>query len=304
MEITFWGVRGSFPCPGPSTIRYGGNTACLEVRFSGTRRLAVIDAGSGIRELGNDLAKRDDSGGGAVRADLFFSHTHMDHIMGFPYFSPLYVPGTELRIYGPATFEEGSLRKVLGEQMSYHHFPVRLSELPAELAYSELQECSLGLGDGITVTTRYLNHPLSCLGYRFEHAGQVLCTAYDTEPFFNLFAPEGGEPPGDNLVCREGQKAAALANERLEGFFAGADLLIYDTPYTLAEYESSRRGWGHTAIEDAIRNGRRAGVKRLALFHHDPDRTDLQLDELASTYCGSLEGMEVFFAREGMRVRI
>jgi phosphoribosyl 1,2-cyclic phosphodiesterase len=305
MEIMFWGVRGSVPCPGRETVKYGGNTACVGVRFGEPRRIIVIDAGSGIRALGNDLAGCTHSGK-PVEVDLFFSHTHMDHIMGFPYFNPLYSPGTQLRIYGPATFEEGSLRKVLGEQMSYHYFPVRLADLAAEMVYTELRECRLELGDGVSVTTRYLNHPLACLGYRFEHGGQVLCTAYDTEPFYNLFAREGDDPATGETVCQEGERVAARANDRLEGFFAGADLLIYDTQYTLAEYEASRKGWGHTAIEDAIETGRRARVKRLAFFHHDPDRTDAQLDELTSIYgkSGGGDGMEVFFAREGMRIRI
>lgn len=305
MEIMFWGVRGSIPCPGRKTVKYGGNTACVEVRFGDSRRIIVIDAGSGIRALGNDLAGRANSGE-PVDVDLFFSHTHMDHIIGFPYFAPLYLPGTKLRIYGPATYEEGSLKKVIGDQMSYHYFPVRLSELAAEVAYFELQECRLELGNDISVAARYLNHPLLCLGYRFEHRGQVLCTAYDTEPFYNLFEQEGDDPSGGETVCREGERAAALANERLEEFFAGADLLIYDTQYTLAEYGSSRKGWGHTAVEDAIETGRRARVKRLALFHHDPDRTDAQLDELESVYGQSAGSgaMEIFFAREGMRIRI
>jgi phosphoribosyl 1,2-cyclic phosphodiesterase len=305
MDITFWGVRGAIPSPGPHTVKYGGNTASIELFFRDSHRRIIIDAGSGIRNLGshmmspNNLQK-------PIEADLFFTHTHSDHMIGFPFFTPLYVPGTKLRIYGPATYYEGSLERVIGSQMSYHFFPVRLAELAAEMIYRELKEGCHELGDGIKVTTRYLNHPLMCFGYRFEHDGRVFCTAYDTEPYRNLFAWGPDKPSNDDPVILEGEKVTSQENKRLEKFFEGADLLIYDTQYLQKEYESSRIGWGHSAIEYAIDSARRAQVKRLALFHHDPERTDAQIDALASVYCKreQAEDMEIFFAREGMRIEI
>jgi phosphoribosyl 1,2-cyclic phosphodiesterase len=305
MDIRFWGVRGSIPSPGERTVKYGGNTACVELRFRDSPRLIIIDAGSGIRELGDHLLSHDHRAG-PLEADLFFTHTHIDHIIGFPFFAPLYVRGTKLHIYGPATYDEDTLENVIGSQMSYHYFPVRLVEVAAEIVYRELKEGHFELGDGIEVTTRYLNHPLLCLGYRFEHHGRTVCTAYDTEPFRNLFAEASAPFCSDDGIASEGQNVATQENSRLEEFFAGADLLIYDAQYLQEEYESSRLGWGHTAIEYAIAAARRAGVKRLVLFHHDPGRTDAEIDALASVYGrrDPADGMEILFAREGMQIEV
>jgi len=305
MDITFWGVRGGIPSPGAHTVKYGGNTACVELYFRDSRRTIIIDAGSGIRNLGIRMMSPDYRQK-PIEADLFFTHTHSDHIIGFPFFPPVYAQETKLRIYGPATYEEDSLEKIISSHMSYHFFPVRLAELAAEMVYNELKEGSYDLGDGITVTTRYLNHPLLCFGYRFEHQGRSVCTAFDTEPFRNLFAQNPGRPDDDDPIALEGENVAAQENSRLERFFEGADLLIYDAQYLRQEYESSRLGWGHSPMEHAIESAQRAHVKRLALFHHDPERTDAQLDALESRYHKHRQGKatEIFFAREGMRIEI
>ena len=305
IDIKFWGVRGSIPSPGERTVKYGGNTACVELRFRDSQRIIIIDAGSGIRELGDHLLIHDHRRG-PVEADLFFTHTHIDHIIGFPFFAPLYVQGTKLRIYGPATYDEDPLEKVIASQMSYHYFPVRLSEVAAEMVYHDLKEGHFDLGDGIEVTTRYLNHPLLCLGYRFEYRGWIVCTAYDTEPFRNLFAEASSSSGSDDRTANEGQIVADRENSRLEEFFTGADLLIYDAQYLQKEYESCRLGWGHTAVEYAIAAARRACVKRLILFHHDPGRTDAEIDALVSVYCrrDHSRGPEILFAREGMQIEI
>jgi phosphoribosyl 1,2-cyclic phosphodiesterase len=305
MEIVFWGVRGTIPSPGAETAIYGGNTTCLELCFPDSGRLIIIDSGSGIRALGTYLlspAWRHKP----IEAELFFTHTHSDHIVGFPFFAPLYVPGTKLRIYGPATYDDNSLKKIIAMHMSYHNFPVRLAELAAEIEYTELKEGVYELGSGITVRTRYLNHPLLCLGYRFEHQGRVFCTAFDTEPYRNLFASGAEGSAADDAIAREGEQLAAQENKRLEEFFAGADLLVYDAQYLRQEYEASRLGWGHSTIEQAIEAAGRAKVKRLVLFHHDPDRTDGQIDALAERFCRHDDkvGMEILFAREGLRIEI
>ena len=301
MKIKIWGTRGSIPAPGADTVKYGGNTICVELRFGEKNRLIIIDAGTGIRLLANDILKKD-LPGGPVKADLFFSHTHWDHIMGFPFFTPIFIPGTELKIYGPVTYEEDSLEKTIGGQLQYRYFPVKYSELSAKIEYIHLKEDEFDLGDGMTVKTKYLNHPVSCLGYRFEFAGKSFCTLFDHEPFKNIFSTDPADPDYDPVVAEEGEIAAREENEKIQNFYRGADLLIHDCQYTEQEYLSSKKGWGHSYFDYVVSSAQRGNVKKLLLIHHDPMRTDDQLDELAN-YCNSLiQGktiMQVSMAREG-----
>jgi phosphoribosyl 1,2-cyclic phosphodiesterase len=307
MELKFWGVRGSIPCPGPETVKYGGNTLCLELRLKTAdhERLVIIDAGSGIRQLGDALLA-DCFGNGHFRAEIFLTHTHLDHILGLPFFAPMYLAQTRLRIHGPITCEEDRLEDVIGGQMSYRYFPVRKEELGACIEYIDIREGRYDLGDGIMLIAKYLNHPLLALGYRFEYRGKVLCTAYDTEPFYNVFGVDPSDPAYDELVAAEGDEAAREENSRMEDFFYGADLLIHDGQYTRTEYEAGKIGWGHSPVEYAIETAERAAVKRLVICHHDPLRTDSQIDELARSFCsGRRNGdMQIAFAREGMLVEI
>lgn len=304
LKVKFWGVRGSIPCPGPKTVKYGGNTACIELRFTEVERLIILDAGSGIRDLGNFMMAND-LPKGPMRTEIFITHTHWDHIMGYPFFTPIYIPGTKIKVYGPVTFEGETLDKVVGGQLTYRYFPVRQNELAAEIKYIDLKEGSFDLGDGIRLITKYLNHPVLCLGYRFEYRGKTFCTAYDTEPFRNLFCTDPGDPSYDEAMASEGELVAEEQNSLLENFFAGADLLVYDAQYAQAEYEKSYRGWGHTPIEHAVSTANRAGVKAVALFHHDPLRSDAQLDALAAQYDpASCDQARVFFAQEGMELEL
>ncbi|MFH0785718.1 MAG: MBL fold metallo-hydrolase [Pseudomonadota bacterium] len=303
MKVRFWGVRGSIPSPGPKTQKYGGNTACIELRVGADGRLVIIDAGTGIRSLGNymmgnDLPK------GPIKADIFLSHTHWDHIMGYPFFTPIYIPGTKLKVHGPVSFEDDPLEEVVGGQMKYRYFPVNLGELASEIEYIRLKETpSIDLGDGLHLSTKLLNHPITALGYRFTFNGKVVCTCYDTEPFRNLFITDPDNPDYDEAMAFEGEEVAVEQNLAIDQFFAGADLLIHDAQYTAAEY-GTRINWGHTSIEHAIAAANRVGVKKLALFHHDPDRSDATLDEWSAIYCesGKYGDTEVFFAREGMEI--
>ena len=306
ISLRFWGVRGSIPCPGPNTVIHGGNTACLELRFGPERRLIIVDAGTGIRELGNDLM-RTDLPKGPIHTTLFLTHTHWDHIMGFPFFSPVFIPGTELKIFGPVTYEDDPLDVIVGGQLTYRYFPVRQDQLAAKIEYGNLKEGVHDLGDGLVLRTKYLNHPILVLGYRFEYAGKSVCTAYDTEPFRNVFAAEPTDPGYDAEAVREGEIAAREENAKIREFYRGVDLLVHDTQYTQKEYVTGKMDWGHSSYEYAINSAARADVKRLVLFHHDPLRTDQELIRFERIYRNALRGktsMQVCMAREGMTIDV
>lgn len=305
MIIKFWGVRGSIPCPGPHTVKYGGNTACIEVRLENPDRLIILDAGSGIRELGNHLVTRGACRNG-LNAEIFLTHTHWDHINGFPFFTPLYIPGTQVTVHGPIAMENHSLEQIVGGQLTYYYFPVQETDLAAKINYRELKEGCYDFGNGLTIEVQYLNHPLLCLGYRFTFQDKILCTGYDTEPFTNIFCTDPADPAYDPVMADEGELAARQENERIHKFFEGADLLIHDAQYTLEEYHPAKIGWGHSAIETAIEAGVDSHVKRLALFHHEPVRTDQDLDKIEQKFLSAdtSPDMDIFFAREGMEIRI
>ena len=304
MKIRFWGVRGSIPCPGPTTVEYGGNTACIELRFGENDRLLIIDAGSGIRSLGNFMMQHD-LPKGPIDTSIFLTHTHWDHIMGFPFFTPIYIPNSKLKIYGPVTYEDEGLDQIVGSQLSYRYFPVKHSELAADITYHPLKELSMDLGDGIQVTTKYLNHPILCLGYKFEHEGKVFCTVYDTEPFLNVFPTDPEDPSYDPVAAEEGDIAAKEENEKILRFIEGADVVVHDTQYTHEEYLDSKIGWGHTPFEFAINSAHKANVKKIVLFHHEPMRTDKQLSQLAEQYRDAIGGkssLDIEIAREGLEI--
>ena len=297
-----WGVRGSIPCPGPTTVKYGGNTACIELRFND--RLIIIDAGTGIRGLANYLMQND-LPKGPIDTSLFLTHTHWDHIMGFPFFIPIFIPGTKLKVYGPVTFEDEGLEEIVGGQLTYRYFPVKHSELSANISYHALKEMSLDLGGGLQVRTKYLNHPILCLGYRFEFEGRSFCTLYDTEPFRNVFPTDPEDPDYDPIAAREGEKAAKEENEKILKFIYGADVVIYDSQYTYKEYTQGKYGWGHSYFEFVINAAAKADIKKVLFFHHDPMRTDEKLDELLAGYRAKIKdktNLEIDIAREGMEI--
>jgi phosphoribosyl 1,2-cyclic phosphodiesterase len=237
-----------------------------------------------------------------IDADIFITHTHWDHIMGFPVFAPIFVPGVNLRIRGPVSYEDETLESVIGAQLSYRYWPVRQSELSAAIEYGELKETTLDLGGGLSVTTKYLNHPVLCLGYRFEYQGKSIVTAYDHEPFRNLFPTDPADPSYNEEAAVEGELAAKEENEKILRFFRNADMLIHDSQYSAGEYEK-HLGWGHSSFDYSLSVAEQAKVKKLVFFHHDPNRNDEELARLEERYKAEAKGrtgMEAIMAREGL----
>jgi len=295
-SVRFWGVRGSIPCPGPDTVKYGGNTTCLEIRAD--ERLIIVDFGTGVRSLGryliaNDLKKR-----GKIEADVFVTHTHWDHILGFPVFAPAFIPGTVLRITGPISFESDSLEKIIENQLSYHYWPVRAGELAAKIEFNQISETTLDLGGGLTVTSKFLNHTILCLGYRFDYQGKSITAVFDHEPFRNLFSHDPAKEGFDEKEAEEGELAAQAENEKIINFMKDSDIVIHDAQYSEAEY-SLHLGWGHASYIHAVSSSISAGVKKLVFFHHDPEHTDKQLKQLEKIYVKK-SPVKIMMAKEGM----
>ena len=291
--VRFWGVRGSIPCPGPATVKFGGNTSCLEIRAD--ERFAIVDLGTGIRPLGEYLMANDFKKKGFIDTDIFITHTHWDHIMGFPLFTPIFIPTTKLRVRGPVSYEEDSLETIIGSQLSYRYWPVRAGELAAKIKYEQILETTIDLGGGFTVISKYLNHPILCLAYRFEYQGKSIIAAFDHEPFRNLFPVDPSYPGYNEDAAREGEIAADEENQKVLDFFQGADILIHDAQYTTEEY-NKHLGWGHSTYEQAVDVAVCAGVKKLVFYHHDPTRTDERLDQIEKGFLGKQP--QVMMARE------
>jgi len=301
--VRFWGVRGSIPCPGPDTVKYGGNTTCLEIRAD--KRLIIIDLGTGAKPLA-DYIMANDAKKGPLDMDIFISHTHWDHIMGFPMFAPVFVPGTKLRIRGPVSYNDETLASIIGDQLAYRYWPVRQSELAAKIEYEELKETTIDLGDGLKVRTKYLNHPILCLGYRFDYQGKSIVTAFDHEPFRNLFPTNPEDPDYNEEAALDGEEAVKEENEKILDFCKDADILIHDAQYTAAEYEK-HLGWGHSSYNYAMETASQANVKRLFFFHHDPSCNDRRLESLEEQCKNDARdkpGFEIVMAREGLKIEI
>jgi len=284
MRAQFYGTRGSIASPGPGTVRYGGNTSCVLIR-SRADTLIVLDMGTGAAVLGRELSAR----GGNLRGHLLIGHTHWDHIQGLPFFAPLFTPGNEWDIYAPKGVK-GSLRDTLAGQMRYTYFPVELEQLGATIRYHELVEGTFRVEE-VDVTTCYLNHPALVLGYRLECDGATVVYSCDHEPYSRGLAAGTGEITG-----RDREHAA---------FLRGADVVIHDAQYLASEY-SSKIGWGHSTAEYAVAIARFAGVKRLALTHHDPMRTDAAIDAMLDDLRSRTDPneLEIFAAAEGQEIEV
>lgn len=265
MIVRFWGTRGSLAKPGPTTVRHGGNTSCVELR-SDAGTLVVLDCGTGAHGLGQTLV----AGGKSPRGHILITHTHWDHIQGIPFFAPLFVRGNEWDIYAPRGLGE-KVRDTLAGQMQYAYFPVSLDQLGATIRYHELVEGDFVIGD-VRVRARYLNHPALTLGYRLEADGASVVYSTDHEPHCRGRAMPGS--PGE--ASSEG---ASPEDDQHAEFLAGAGLVIHDCQYTAQEYPA-RAGWGHSTVEYAVDTALAARARRLALFHHDPLRDDDAVDAL------------------------
>ncbi|HLO48987.1 MAG TPA: MBL fold metallo-hydrolase [Kamptonema sp.] len=272
--IQFWGVRGSIASPGSKTVRYGGNTSCVEMRL-GDKRL-IFDGGTGLRVLGMNLLRQM-----PVEAYMFFTHTHWDHIQGFPFFVPAFVPKNCFHIYGAIAPNGSTIKQRLSDQMLHPNFPVPIQVMASDLKFYDITPGDIiELGD-IKIETALLNHPNTAVGYRVTWQGHTAVYCTDTEHY-----PE-----------RLDENVLHLARN--------ADVLIYDATYTNAEYhdfKSPKVGWGHSTWEVGVEVAKAAGVKRIIMFHHDPSHDDNFLDSVEE----SLQSVfpNGFLAREGMTIPV
>lgn len=271
-KIIFWGVRGSRPIPGHHTLKYGGNTSCVSIEIG--ERLFIFDAGTGICNLGQELIKR----GKKIVGDIFITHTHWDHIQGFPFFTPAFIKGNSFTLYGQSKMNINFSNLMRG-QMLFPHFPVSLEKMGAYIEFREIDSCmSINLGNEIILKTAHNNHPGECLSYRIEHEGRSCCYVTDTEHY-------------------------SVIDYQLEKFIRGADVVIYDANFTNEEYKGysgfdPKTGWGHSTWQEGIKLVQAAGAKKLVIFHHATHRTDSDLDEIESK--AQEQYSNCIVAKEGM----
>ncbi|MDR0551685.1 MAG: MBL fold metallo-hydrolase [Spirochaetaceae bacterium] len=276
-SITIWGTRGSIACPGQYTNEFGGNTTCLEVRADGN--VCCVDFGTGVRPFGEYLEEHD-LPAGLTHINFFITHTHWDHIIGFPMFKPVFIKGMKIDIYSTYMPNGKSLKGLLRNELSYEYWPVNLRELNADIRFHQVREETLRFPGGLRVITHYLNHPAPDLGYRFEYGGKSIVVIHDSEPFFNQFLPfsKGGRASFFDIdASREAAKAAEEGNAKIISFMKAADIVVYDAQYTEEEYKTEKLNWGHSSYQCAAQNSIAAGVKHLLLNHHDPSRSDSEL---------------------------
>ncbi|MGB0694165.1 MAG: MBL fold metallo-hydrolase [Rhodospirillaceae bacterium] len=265
--IRFWGVRGSIACPSPNHIKYGGNTSCVEAVLDG--RYVVMDAGTGIKNLGKDPDHQ-----AVDHYALLMTHTHWDHIFGFPFFVPAYIPTKKLDIYAGHLYGNGGIQRLLSSSMSDPMFPVPLENLASQKTFNDFQAGeSFTLFDNIPIRTAPLNHPNGATGYRIDYGKRSMCYITDTEHF--------AEGPDENILK----------------LIDGADYVIYDSTYTDEEYPR-HIGWGHSTWREGMKLCQLAGAKHLIIFHHDPEHQDDFMDALAAEAKEAWDGCIV--AREGM----
>jgi len=290
LRVQFWGTRGSIPSPGPKTVRYGGNTPCVEVRTP-DGWLIILDAGTGMRELGRSLLSR--ANGAPIKGDIFLTHAHWDHIQGIPFFAPIFQRGNHFTIWGSHSLE-GSIDRIVRDQMNPVVFPVTFEELDATIDFSAITDNGKRVQrPGFEVSAFPVRHPGGALGYRFQG------TTSDARALVYVSDNELGS--GGKYETPAGWRG------KLVDFAKGAKVLIHDTTYTAEEYDHYR-GWGHSTYDDAVTLALEAGVEHLVLFHHKPERTDDELDQRLKM-CKEMvkergASLEVEAAAEGMTLTV
>lgn len=294
-RLRFWGVRGSVPTPGPTTVQYGGNTSCVEVRVAG--EIIVLDAGTGLRPLGRALETEFKDR--PLSLTLLITHTHWDHIQGLPYFLPIYKPTTRVRILGYEGARLG-LASILSAQMESPYFPIALGKLPSTVVIEELRDLEFHVGP-VRVQARCASHPGLCMGYRLFTLDGSIAFFPDNEIGFAHWT----SPP--HRGCATDGSDQRSYEEKLIEFLLDVDVLIMDAQYTVEEYQT-HIGWGHACVDDVVALALKARVKRLFLFHHDPDHDDCQVGQLVAharrivaAHGGALI---VEAAREGLTVEL
>lgn len=297
MKVKFWGVRGSIATPGKSTVYYGGNTACTEVHLD-DGNLIILDAGTGIRNLGSKLSE----GNKRIRAYILITHPHWDHIQGFPFFKPAFSEGNEITIIGPET-RGVALSKLIAEQMNKIYFPIKLSELQAQISFMPVKENKVRVFDA-QVQSFFVNHPGFTLGYRIDSNNKSLVYISDSEPYSRNTAQLFTNSEPDVLKLFDNYKGDP--NNRVIDFIRGADVLIHDSTYTPEQY-SDHIGWGHSHYLYTLRVAAEAGVKKLCLFHYDPILDDDAVDQVVKRCRKEMKKMkyrfELLAAREGEEFR-
>ena len=278
-RLKFWGVRGSIPTPGPTTVRYGGNTSCIEVRADG--QIIILDAGTGLRLLGGALVAEFDTQ--PLNLTLLLTHTHWDHIQGLPFFLPVYKPQNHLRILGYEGARHG-LEVVLAGQMESPVFPIGLREVPANVRIEELKKMNFDVGP-VRVQACLASHPGKCVGYRLFASGGSIA-----------FFPDNELHPQN-----------ASESRRLINFLRGTDVLIMDAQFDTEEYQR-HTGWGHGCVDDVVALALEAEVKKLFLFHHDPNHDDAKISQMLAharkLVAARKSKLQVEAAREGVTVEL
>jgi len=267
MKFKFWGTRGSIATPGENTVKYGGNTTCLEV-ITNDDEIIILDAGTGIHALAPDILQYM-----PIKAHILITHTHWDHIQGLPFFTPIYIPGNSIDIYGGKDIVTGEgIKRALNVQHQYSFFPIPVGHLKAKVAYHDVNEGIKFTVAGATITPIILSHPVINFGYRVDYNGKSLFFTGDYEQQCNIYEPEEPE-------YAEFQQIIDASIEALVDVIQGVDALIVDSSFTEEEY-LLKKGWGHGSYDAAIELAQKAKVKHLFLTHHEPTRTDADLDKI------------------------
>jgi len=293
MKLKFWGVRGSIPSPGEKTVRYGGNTTCLEVRTD-SNELIILDGGTGIFPLAQTLLKEM-----PLTANILNTHSHWDHIQGLPFFIPMFVPGNRIKLYGALDPISGAgPERIMNVQLQYSYFPVREAEMKSRFEYVAIvPNQTFKIGEAL-ITPVLMSHPVVNFGYRIDSNGKSIFFTGDHEPHFNIY-----EPSDDGYA--EYQTLIEEQRQIIVDAIRGVDIIVADAAYTLEEY-SVKKGWGHGTFDSCIDLAKDAGAKILFCTHHEPTRSDDELEnvfaEALSRQTHNVVSLDIRLAREGVEI--